>query len=210
MGSGDRYCRTHGKFWDPYESGCPACRDLKESTLEAIRASDYRRANPGEYECPHCRYISLRRMASRCPLCQGTVDDSYWKRVEARERTRDEEERARQLAWRRGEPSRRAVEKREARIRSWQIFYIWYFAYILPLLSIVTTIALQQETKPTWKPSWQDLMFVIPGLNWLICLVILLLGSVDAERRHLFVALVVYAAMGAAGWLLTEARRALL
>lgn len=190
MASDDRYCRTHGKFWDPYGSGCPGCREAEASMLEAIREASYRRANPGEYECPECKYISLQRDAPRCPLCRGTVANVYWERVHARERAR----------------IRRDAERREARIKSWHVFWVaCYFPYLLPILSIVTTIALQ--TNVVHKITSQDLLFVIPGVNWLLCLVVILVGSSDSERRALVVTLAAYAALGGVGYVVNAVRR---
>lgn len=55
-----------------------------EEHLRAIEESDYRRANPGDYQCPHCGYITLRLDFDRCPFCRGSVqekDPEYWTRV---------------------------------------------------------------------------------------------------------------------------------
>ena len=97
------YCGNHGI--DYAGSLCPRCdaeqrhRELLNATasgladtVDAMRASDYRRANPGEYECPHCKYIALKSDATRCPLCRGEVDRGYWKGVRIRERLRRKEE----------------------------------------------------------------------------------------------------------------------
>lgn len=91
------YCGRHSIH---YSGGsCPRCdaedrhKELLDATeesaaetAEAIRESDYRRANPGDYECPHCRYTSLRNGASRCPLCRGEIGNQYWSEVRATER----------------------------------------------------------------------------------------------------------------------------
>lgn len=54
--------------------------------LQLREEETYKRQNPGEYECPHCKYKSLRSEASRCPLCQGAVGSEYWSVVRAREK----------------------------------------------------------------------------------------------------------------------------
>ncbi|HEX3186950.1 MAG TPA: hypothetical protein VHQ94_19285 [Pyrinomonadaceae bacterium] len=95
------YCGNHGI--DYAGSLCPRCdaeqrhRELLNATASgladtvvAMRASDYRRANPGEYECPHCKYIALKSDATRCPLCRGEIDGGYWKEVRIRERAEAE------------------------------------------------------------------------------------------------------------------------
>jgi len=95
------YCGNH----DIHYSGskCPRCdseerhRDLLSVTadglavtVDAMRTSDYRRANPGEYECPHCRYVALKSDASRCPLCHGEIDHDYWRAARVREQAETE------------------------------------------------------------------------------------------------------------------------
>jgi hypothetical protein len=89
---GMSYCRVHGSFSDS-EDGCPACRAAEEraeadraATLEQISELAWRTRNPGEFECPHCKYIALKRQASRCPLCHGTIDSHYWVLAAKRER----------------------------------------------------------------------------------------------------------------------------
>ena len=36
-------------------------------------------ADPGNFECPYCKYVSLRLNASRCPRCSGEIGDDFWK-----------------------------------------------------------------------------------------------------------------------------------
>lgn len=88
------YCGQHDIH---YKWGdCPRCsaeerhRELldvtRESAEEAVRAAEdasYRQRNPGEFECPHCKYVSLRSDASRCPLCREHIDRDYWYRAHA-------------------------------------------------------------------------------------------------------------------------------
>lgn len=207
MGRDDRYCRTHGAFYDPYGSGCPDCRDVENSTFEATRETNYRRANPGDYQCPHCRYTSLKRMASRCPLCRGKVNDDYWDDVQEKERDRAEERRVRRAERDRGEPARRAAAKREASIFSWDLFFIYYFAYFLPIVCVAATLAFQLYIGQVVKFSRQVLLFLIPVLNWILYLVVLFLDSSGAERHQLRVALVACTVIGCVGWLLNAARR---
>lgn len=95
MGDTQRYCRTHGTYWDypGMEEGCRRCRDVEDSAVEARRHSEYRAANPGDFECPHCRYTSLKAGASRCPLCRGDVTRDYWEETLATLRVAAERER---------------------------------------------------------------------------------------------------------------------
>lgn len=118
------YCGRHSIHY-PGRT-CPRC-DAEErhrehldatersaaETVEAMRDSDYRHANPGEYECPHCKYISLRSKASRCPLCHGEIGNQYWVDVRAGEEA--ERDRRRVMA-----EEAAAEEKRTAPARAAQ------------------------------------------------------------------------------------------
>jgi hypothetical protein len=86
------YCSYHSIYYSG--DTCPRCSaeerheqilEIARDTESAIREAAYERANPGEYECPHCKYLSLKRAASRCPLCQGQVERAYWDEVRAAE-----------------------------------------------------------------------------------------------------------------------------
>ncbi len=138
-----RHCRIHGDY---IYDACPSCQDLaeraererqerrgaeeedreerraaEERALESRQESDYKNANPGDYECPNCRYITLRREASRCPKCRGAVTPDYWKPILTRERREAEaREQQRKLVaeeWARGEPERRRKAE-EARLHA--------------------------------------------------------------------------------------------
>lgn len=139
-------CRIHGQEYEHWE-GCSECRDAEQRTeeghiellaaleqageeqraaaerAEAARAeSDYRQANPGDYECPECRYITLRRTASRCPKCHATIATTYWVPVLERERRVAEEREREKLRaadeWARGEPERRRKAQAAAEARA--------------------------------------------------------------------------------------------
>lgn len=65
--------------------------ELRHKELVRLREQEiYRRQNPGDYECPHCKYISVKSGASRCPLCQGEVGSEYWAAVRVREKAEAE------------------------------------------------------------------------------------------------------------------------
>ena len=102
------YCSIHRI--DHRTAECPRCeaeerreqdqrrtQERHEEALAAQRETDYRLANPGEYQCPHCRYKTLLRNSSRCPKCHGIAHEGYWAAVEAQEAVewRKEEARAR-------------------------------------------------------------------------------------------------------------------
>ena len=86
------YCHIHGRYDDYFDRGCPACQiaeqDLRQAEWElrnAVSEAAYAKANPGDHECPHCLYRSLKKGASRCPLCHGEVRSAYWDVVRALE-----------------------------------------------------------------------------------------------------------------------------
>ena len=39
----------------------------------------------GDYDCPECKQTSLRKDASRCPLCRSEISNAYWQAEYARE-----------------------------------------------------------------------------------------------------------------------------
>lgn len=50
---------------ESHEAELRSAQERHEEAIAAAEASDYRRANPGDYECPHCKYISLKRGGRR-------------------------------------------------------------------------------------------------------------------------------------------------
>lgn len=95
-------CKIHGR----YDDYCFECRKEHEyaendrmellAQLESLKDANDELAvkltHPGDFECPHCRYRTLRRSASRCVKCHGVIEDSFW--IEITERERREEEAA--------------------------------------------------------------------------------------------------------------------
>lgn len=84
------YCDQHGINYSGHI--CPHCieeqrhEDVLETVANAARWSEYKHANPGDYECPHCKYITLKRDATRCPRCHGDIDINYWQTILAKEK----------------------------------------------------------------------------------------------------------------------------
>jgi len=170
--SESHYCHIHGEYRG---QGCPSCRDdheraenrAAERFYEAQEEADRRAqaaadqfANPGDYTCPFCRFETLLMYASRCPKCHGVVPESYWLKVEAREKAaaareaaRHAEEEARKAKereeWIRKEPERRAAaaaqaateaveaSKRKQRKRGWNISLALSATYLLALVYFV-------------------------------------------------------------------------
>lgn len=76
------HCR---RTLEQQEEGHRDAERQHEEMQRSLSESEYRRANPGDYECPHCKYKSLKSQASRCPLCHGEIGRDYWGVVAARE-----------------------------------------------------------------------------------------------------------------------------
>jgi rubrerythrin len=83
--------------------------DRKERRRIAAEA-EHKRANPGDYECPNCGYITLKRGRPRCPTCQGTVSPEFWPAIYDAERKIAERRKAEELLkaeeWERTRPER--------------------------------------------------------------------------------------------------------
>ncbi|MDP3763910.1 MAG: hypothetical protein Q8Q92_04735 [bacterium] len=103
-------CSEHGI---EYNGVCPACRDEKaeedrqsiieglselaetraeqaEEVKQSLEDVAYKQANPGDYQCPECLFITLKRGASRCPMCRSSIPREYWERVAEQERIQAE------------------------------------------------------------------------------------------------------------------------
>jgi hypothetical protein len=99
------YCNLHGAY-EEHWNGCPKCQVAEDHAREAeydaeqrareaaddaaMRAEEltedledlaYRQSNPGQFKCPSCKYITLKRNASACPKCQRDVPTQYWTEV---------------------------------------------------------------------------------------------------------------------------------
>lgn len=110
-----RYCGTHGAYDDEHSNGCPDCREAaersenenkelletlnemsehtEENARESRKAAEraaYLANNPGDYQCPECKMISLKYLASRCPKCQAGVSDSFWEGIQKKARVEAE------------------------------------------------------------------------------------------------------------------------
>ena len=116
------YCATHDIH---YNHDCPKCLAAERhwELLNQGQESDYRRANPGDFECPHCKYISLKRGAARCPHCRGHIRSDDWIKLEAADKAAkraaaEREKEAADVAEQKQRASARAAET-EATDRLW-------------------------------------------------------------------------------------------
>lgn len=102
----------------------------------------------GDYDCPHCRYKTLRWGASRCPECHGDTWN-FWERLRA------------------SEIEEKKADKYEQSVRQWQ--WAWpvrvYFAYLLPVLAMVSPLALSGHIREGSLIDW--FWILLPGVNWL-------------------------------------------
>jgi len=106
---------------------------LREEQEERAAESDYKAANPGDYQCPKCLFITLKRNAQTCCKCHRDVPDDYWPEVDRKEqeerrkfeeaqRVYEEQRRQEALAWQaKREAEQRAEEERKAEAaREWK------------------------------------------------------------------------------------------
>jgi ribosomal protein L37AE/L43A len=93
-----RHCPIHGVEYHR-ENGCPDCQvaencaaadrtdllqaisNLKSAAVHAAEHAAFRQSNPGDYECPSCKFKTLLYDAPLCWKCQRSVGDEYWKDV---------------------------------------------------------------------------------------------------------------------------------
>ena len=193
--------------------------------LIALREREvFERNNPGDYQCPECLLISLKRGARRCPMCRAAVGPGHWPQIYENERLQAEEEtRRKRLAaenWAKGEPERqlkakaladatakaaaeRAVATSKAASAKRQASLLdgvvnAYFGYLLPILVFGTVWLVNAVIDPQRVRALGGLdaiLLLIPAFNWLITLGLLLTGS--NARPLAWVVLCSWASVGA-------------
>ncbi|MBE0618638.1 MAG: hypothetical protein IH608_12055 [Proteobacteria bacterium] len=175
-----------------------------EESAVAAQLAEHHRANPGDFECPHCRYVTLKREASRCPMCHGEVSRGYWEDVRAKEL-------ADELEYARTAPQREAARKAEEAVAAAATEVTrrnarrdrvaegitamagLYFVYLLPLLTYGTAAMAQGASLRDLK-NWSTVVALVPLLNWIWCLFAFFFSA--PERRAFFVALGSWAMVG--------------
>lgn len=243
------YCRVHNGLQYEYEDGCPKCRDDAEQAAldrsEIIRGLDQSREeareniadvadainNPGDYDCPHCKFRTLKKWATCCPRCQKDPGPRYWdglreeeRRAELRAKAAKEEweraaptraaaARAAQEEWERTAPARAAAAKAKKRAARWAPFWIIYFLYLLPVLSVVTLGLVRIVTGPSLGQSAINLsslllpvvIFAIPALNWLMTFIVII-GS-NSDGHGLFQCLIFWVIVGSLLMIVTKPQK---
>ncbi|MEO7044969.1 MAG: hypothetical protein ABI091_06645 [Ferruginibacter sp.] len=87
-------------------------RQRRENEIQRRQEeAQYRADNPGDYECPHCFYGTLRRNATRCPKCQGVINSNYWANIQRIEAQKREKERLKEEELERTRPAREAAQR---------------------------------------------------------------------------------------------------
>ena len=176
-------------------------RENAERARENAERVAEARANPGDYDCPACRYRTLRYCASRCPKCQANVDNEYWLRVIAKEKAakakweseapararkaREDAEKAREDAERREKKAREDAERAARAIATARhgdlsyMFAVWYFIYFLPILCYITQLyiflgsidAILRALDRSIFMVLELLFLLVPFANWLLVLI---------------------------------------
>ena len=111
------YCNIHGRYEG---DGCSTCRDVEEGIVESLARSRedlaetavyiaHAQNNPGDYDCPSCKFQTLKLRASRCPKCHANIGREYWAPIEAAIAAA---ERAATEKWERERPAREAEADR--------------------------------------------------------------------------------------------------
>src|SRR5882672_3281303 len=152
------YCQIHGGFDDHSREGCPKCQDLESQTqrdrsqmLESLENLDLSRDeivhainNPGDYQCPYCKFKTLLYEAACCPKCQRNIADSYWEpiRIEReKQRVRREEFRRQRAISEHRErvnlEAREMVKRKRERENEQIKAYFKYLVFFLPPLYLV-------------------------------------------------------------------------
>ncbi len=184
------YCGWHGI--DYRGSECPRCmaeerheeilRQQKrehEESLNVLSDVRYKQFNPGQHSCPHCLFQTLKRNASRCPLCHGEVNDEYWVQVQKREKeeairraeiaAKEKEEFERTKSERGIKQKIQSLEDSSGIIGSFVLFLCGLVIYIFPYLSAWST----------GRKSEPAVVLLIPGFNWLVWLYCIIFWDSD-------------------------------
>jgi uncharacterized Zn finger protein (UPF0148 family) len=59
-------------------------------SARALERAAYLENNPGDYQCPWCKMVSLKYEALCCPRCRRDVADFYWKEIRESKRLKIE------------------------------------------------------------------------------------------------------------------------
>lgn len=96
------YCRVHDGLYYTYEDGCPKCRDDAEQAAsdrsdiisglarsrEDLDTAAWYIANPGDYSCPSCKFLTLKKVLPVVLVVRQTRDRSIGLRSKEKHRTK--------------------------------------------------------------------------------------------------------------------------
>ena len=199
-------------------------RRAVEDSAQAAMDAAYRIANPGDYECPSCGFVTLKKDRPRCPKCHGEVTTLYWEAVHDRERVEEERRAAERQRYAAEQEAARARAQAEAdrlapirereraeRARRAKTARRWsritapfcgavFFFYLLPLLALLSGAfyALMHNDKLELADLAISNMwpYFIPLLNWLVMFAAVFLADDHAMRRVAFASLCIWALIG--------------
>lgn len=195
------YCRIHGSYSDSWD-GCPDCQSAERETLATLDDLASRSRDFGDYQCPHCRYTTLRRNGTRCPLCHGSIPSTFWQELAAQERARERalkqateqrqhEEQQRQQAVREELERTRPAREQAARsqwIRSkTRLAYGMFYAWLLPAFWLVTIVPFLMPWSSINIGQFVSFLYgaFIPLLNWYMCYLTVKMNYQQAALRPL-------------------------
>lgn len=152
------YCQIHGSYSG--DSGCWECQSAEKHLEEAANeravsaarlaaklsaGHTYKINNPGDFECPYCLLISLKRGARRCPKCQHDVETSYWQKVKEREvSTQDLKEKKEREEREKQRRFDKEMAEYDAQLDAWAVkIRPWFFSALAVLvLGIIVMVFL--------------------------------------------------------------------
>lgn len=177
-------------------------RSREQSREETAAAAVYianAKNNPGGYDCPSCLFRTLKKGASRCPKCHADPGRQYWVDIETKERDARLRAAAAAAEWERGRPARELEARAEVaikrRVGRWSSFWTFYFVCLLPLLVFIST-----GIFTGLRLTWDLLVLVIPGLNWLFLLFALFKDPIQIG----FLSLIFWVILGGTLWFVTK------
>ncbi len=127
---GRYHCSSHNI---DYNNTCPECRAEqaetdRQSMIDALselaenRSGDiddlrseiqdlaHKQANPGDYTCPECKFVTLKYEATRCPKCHCAIPLENWSAIRAEIKAKAEA----------AEQRKREAAEKQARDRAYQ------------------------------------------------------------------------------------------
>jgi len=225
-------CSTHNV---EYNNSCPECRheeiaesqqnlvdglsellEARESATEEIKECledlAYKQANPGDYRCPECLFITLKRNSRRCPKCLSNISGEYWKETFEKERIKAEQEAIRQKAAAEEAARLRKIQTETSRLQKIkekkEDGAVAYWLYWFPSLSLFGYCLMLISRYNGYFSDGEEFLYIlplavcfIPLINWLAIAggIIAYLGGMRDTPSHpeaLFMSLAMFFLIG--------------